>query len=276
MAIVPLLLRVGFYAALCILGLAFFGSLLSGVSTLVAATLGTFLAGVAANAFTVRIFEGGRTLTSVGLQWTSGSLRNVLYGLAGGMGAAMVVLLGPLLIGAAQLGPDGEQPASLSALIFTSVALLFGASGEELLFRGYAFQLLVRRLGPFATILPVAVLFALSHMNNLSISWLGFVNTAAFGVVFGVAYLRTRDLWFPIGMHFGWNWVLPLLGVNLSGFRMGVTGVAMQWKAGELWSGGAYGPEASLLTSAVVVALLYYTLWVPVYVSEPELPGREG
>jgi len=41
---------------------------------------------------------------------------------------------------------------------------------------------------------------------------------------------------------------------------MKVTGYEMSWTAGALWRGGEYGPEASVLTSAVVVALLAY-LW---------------
>jgi uncharacterized protein len=79
------------------------------------------------------------------------------------------------------------------------------------------------------------------------------------GVLFGYAYLRTSALWLPIGLHFGWNVALPVFGANLSGFTMGVTGLALHWNAGGnagvLWSGGDYGPEGSLLTTAIVVAL---------------------
>jgi len=50
---------------------------------------------------------------------------------------------------------------------------------------------------------------------------------------------------------------LPLLGSNLSGFTMGVTGYTLEWKVGVLWSGGGYGVEGSLLTTAIVVALFF-------------------
>ena len=72
--------------------------------------------------------------------------------------------------------------------------------------------------------------------------------------------LRSRDLWLPIGLHLGWNFTLPFFGVNLSGLRMRVTGYEMSWTAGPLWSGGEYGPEASVLTSFVVLLLAAY-LW---------------
>jgi hypothetical protein len=67
-------------------------------------------------------------------------------------------------------------------------------------------------------------------------------------------------LWLPIGLHFGRNFTLPLFGVNVSGLRMKVTGYEMSWTAGHLWSGGDYGPEASLLTSVVLFVLAVY-LW---------------
>ena len=50
----------------------------------------------------------------------------------------------------------------------------------------------------------------------------------------------------------------PLLGANLSGFTMNVTGYAMHWKIGDLLSGGAYGPEGGLLTTAVAIGLFFY------------------
>src|SRR6266513_588831 len=98
---------------------------------------------------------------------------------------------------------------------------------------------LLRAVGPFATILPVSVLFGLAHSTNQNVSPLAVVNTVLWGVLLGYAFIRSGDLWLPIGLHFGWNWTLPLLGENLSGFTMGVTGYAMHWKAGVLWSGGA-------------------------------------
>jgi hypothetical protein len=67
--------------------------------------------------------------------------------------------------------------------------------------------------------------------------------------------LRTRALWLPIGMHFGWNVAMPFLGENLSGFTMGMTGYELHWRTDVLWSGGAYGLEGGLLTTGVVAGL---------------------
>jgi hypothetical protein len=115
--------------------------------------------------------------------------------------------------------------------------------------------LLLANAGPSATILPVGIVFALLHSGNPNASYLGLANTAGFGILFGYAYLRSRDIWLPLGLHFGWNFTLPLFGVNLSGLKMKMTGHEMVWTAGPLWSGGEYGPEASILTSAVLICL---------------------
>jgi hypothetical protein len=180
-----------------------------------------------------------------------------LIGIAAGMGAGLAVCAPPVLAGAAQIVKSGSGGFRLDMLLVMTLGLLFGAVGEELLFRGYGFQVLLGVFGPWATILPFGVLFAYMHSQNLNVSWLGLVNTTLWGILLGYAYWRSGDLWLPIGLHFGWNWILPLFGVNLSGFTIGVTGLEMKWSAGPLWSGGAYGPEASVLTTAVVIAVAF-------------------
>jgi membrane protease YdiL (CAAX protease family) len=218
------------------------------------AALSTFSAAALANAIAVRVYERGR-LSDLGLGWTPTALREVLTGVGIAAAAAALVLIAPTALGAAHFekAPGSEHP--WSSLIFVSVVLLFGAAGEEMLFHGYAFQLLIRSLGAFATILPTSVIFGLAHRGNQNASNLGIFNTILWGVLLGYAYWRTRALWLPIGLHFGWNFALPLFGANLSGFTMNVMGYALRWRAGDLWSGGGYGPEGSILTTAVVAVL---------------------
>ena len=99
-----------------------------------------------------------------------------------------------------------------------------------------------------------------------------------YGILFGYAYSRTRDLWLPIGLHFGWNLTLPLFGVNVSGLKIGMTGHEMVWKAGALWSGGEYGPEASILTTAALVLLWVYVGRAPIgrQISPLTDPPKDG
>lgn len=252
-------IRVGVYVVLYILSAMVFGWALTATGYLVAIVATSVLAAGMANWMTLRIFEA-RPLVDAGLWWNRASSMNLLIGLIGGAGSAAAVLAPPLLVRAAHLVPSPADTPTTGSVIFITVLLSAGVVGEELLFRGYGFQVLLAGAGPYATIIPVGVVFALLHSGNPNATWFGLANTAGFGILFGYAYLRSRDLWLPIGLHAGWNFTLPLFGVNLSGLRMKMTGYDMSWTAGPLWSGGDYGPEASILTSAVVLVLFAY-LW---------------
>jgi membrane protease YdiL (CAAX protease family) len=267
-----LILRVGLYVLLAWLGVLLFPSVLFPLGgVLVAATLSAFAAAAVANAVVVRIYERGR-LADVGLGWSLSSGRDVLTGAAVGVAAALCVILIPVGLRVAKFVrvPAGVEHLWAS-LAFDSLALFFGVMGEELLFRGYAFQLLVRSVGPFATILPTSVIFGLMHSGNRDANTLGIVNTVAWGILLGYAVWRTGALWLSIGLHFGWNVALPLLGSNLSGFTMGVTGYTLEWNVGVLWSGGGYGVEGGLLTTGIVVALFFALRRL---IPRPEVTGR--
>jgi hypothetical protein len=264
-----ILLRVGFFIAIGWIGMAFIPVLLLPVTGLLAASaLSVFAAAALANAIVVRVYERGR-LSDLGLGWTPESGRQFYLGLGLGGGAALVIVAVPLGLGLARFTPAPGVEHPWAALAFVSVTLLFGAAGEEMLFHGYAFQLLIRSMGSFATILPAGVLFGLAHAGNENATALGIFNTMIWGVLLGVAYARTAALWMPIGLHFGWNVVLPLFGVNLSGFTMGVTGYSLTWRVGAggawaqqftWWSGGNYGPEGGLAATLVAVAVLVLVL----------------
>jgi hypothetical protein len=248
---------------------AFFWMLFDPRLFLVAA-LSVFAAAAVANALALRIWESGNLL-DIGFAWNSAAVRNLLLGLAAGVASALVTIFGPVLEGAAVVVRSGSF--EIASVVFMMIVLVFGAIGEEMLFHGYGFQVLMGALGPMASILPVSVVFAWAHSSNLNVSALALINTGLWGLVFGFAFWRSGDLWLPIGLHLGWNWALPLSGVNLSGFTMNVTGFAVRWRPGyERWSGGAYGPEASVVNTGVLVALfLWLILKAPVRRQVPVL-----
>jgi uncharacterized protein len=271
------LLRVGVYFFLAITGMWLFPVLLMWGPGMyfVAAALSSFAAAAVANAIALRIYERGH-LADIGMGWTLASRKNLLIGAAGGAGAGLLAVLLPVALRLSDIVPSPESPFNLASIFFVSVVLLFGAIGEEMLFRGYAFQVLIGYLGPFATILPFAMLFALAHLSNPgqgtpSVAVVAPLNTLLWGVLLGWAFLRSGDLWLPIGLHFGWNWVLPLLGANLSGFTMGVTGLELQSRSGDLWTGGVYGPEGGLVTTLVLFLLAYALYRAPVEKQTPAL-----
>jgi hypothetical protein len=171
-----------------------------------------------------------------------------------------------LLIGGADLlivivsglrhGPGTGFPWRELVVVFIPAAV-----GEELLFRGYAFQKLHRRW-PRVTIVAVALAFALVHGGNSNVTMLALLNIFLGGILLGLAYALHCRLWFPIGLHVAWNLMSgPVLGYEVSGYLPEKT-IFTTAGSGPLWqTGGAFGIEGSALLSAVEVAGILVLLW---------------
>ena len=232
---------------------------------MVAFTVPRLLAAAISAALCMTVFES-RKLSDLGLHWDSNGGRNLLTGIAVGVSGALLLIAPPALLGLKyfETVPDSDAGASVRAALFTIALLFCGAAGEEIAFRGFPLQVLMRGYGRWASILGIGALFGLVHGLNPGATTLSTVNTAAFGVLFSVALLRSHDLWLPLGMHFGWNTTLPFLGLPLSGLTIRVTEYQLVWKAGILWSGGNYGPEASLLASFVLLIMFTAVAKMPV------------
>jgi hypothetical protein len=237
---------------------------LTFLGELTAITITTLAAACAWNALGMAVFEA-RTLADLGLGWHTGAGRNLLAGFSLGAGAAVLSIIPAVLAGFAHFERIAGADVSLRGALFTPLLLFCGAVGEEIAFRGFALQYLMRAYGAWASIIGMGALFGLMHATNPGATTLAVVNTAGFGILFGAALLRSHGLWLPVGLHFGWNATLPFLGVGLSGITIRVSEYELVWKAGNLWSGGDYGPEAGLLASAVLVILSLAVWKIPVH-----------
>lgn len=226
-----------------------------------ASAISVFLGSLLATALAMRIFFH-LPAVAVGLHWNPPASRNLAAGMVMGIVAGTIATLAPVAVGIVRWEPTPE-PFSVSALIVFLVLILFSAIGEEVLFRGFPMQRLYETFGPAPAVLVTSLIFGWAHAGNLSVTWVALLNTSLWGVVFACAWLKTRDLWFPIGLHVGWNWTLPLLGVQLSGFTLEVTGYRLVG-GGTLWDGGAYGPEAGLITTLLVPAMLFVIWRAPI------------
>ena len=142
--------------------------------------------------------------------------------------------------------------------------LLTGALLEEVMFRGYPFQRLIEAVGPVWAVTGSAALFAAAHLGNPSAgglwSW-AFFNTIAIGVLLAVAYLRTRTLWLPFGIHFGWNFALGFVfGLPVSGLNDFSVLVKGSIRGPQWLTGGSYGLENSGAAAILIVLGLLLTL----------------
>ncbi|MBI3666311.1 MAG: CPBP family intramembrane metalloprotease [Acidobacteria bacterium] len=225
------------------------------VDMLVASALSLAVAVVSITAVMMRIYEL-QPFYVVGFFWNRVALAHLKMGLALGAGSSLLIVLIQWAGGWVRLERIGPIPNAWATFLFGFFILAVGATGEELLFRGYGFQHLICAFGPWFSILFTSGLFALAHTANPSFSRLSLINTGLFGLVFGYAYWRTRDLWLPLGMHFAWNFSLTTIGATVSGLKIKLTAVSVVSAGSRLWSGGDYGPEASLVTSFVLLATM--------------------
>lgn len=219
-------------------------------------------------------------LASVGYRMDRRWFREIGWGTLIGVGMALAVVGMIWAIGGVrfELHPARSYGTMLSGLyLFLCAALL-----EENLYRGFLFQRLLDGVGVWPAQIGVASLFVLLHWGNPGMQG-GTQIVASFdlflGAIFlGLAYLRTRSLALPIGLHLGWNWAQgSVLGFGVSGYEQaGWLKPVFQGRA-EWLTGGAFGPESSLfspLVSLVVLALLWRWKGTAVKV-EPSESNRE-
>ena len=193
----------------------------------------------------------------LGLPVTQGWRKQFLSGC--GIGLVLTTLAAfPIAIwgdASVKLHLDFHLLTRAAAVLFV---LLVGALAEELMFRGYPFQHLVEGIGGVGAIAVFSVLFGIVHLSNPGASIWGLINTVLIGILLAVAYLRTRALWLPWGIHFGWNATLGFLfGLPVSGIRMFNVIVRVSATGPKWMTGGSYGIEASVTgTVAVLIGLL--------------------
>jgi uncharacterized protein len=181
-----------------------------------------------------------------------GAVRNLSLGFLGGVllfatvaGAAAVVgvyrIIGCCSTG--QLVRDVFQTAILAGF------------AEELLFRGILFRWIEEFAGSWAALILTSALFGLGHIENPNATWFSsFAIAVEAGLLLGGAYMLTRSLWAPIGLHAAWNFTqgyifdIPVSGVP----ENGLTQAKLSGPA--LLSGGQFGLEASVLALVVATA----------------------
>jgi uncharacterized protein len=178
-----------------------------------------------------------------------GALRQIVAGF--GLGAlAFALVIGVL----AALGLYHVTGHNGLALLWVPLAgSLVGAVFEELLFRGILFRITEDWLGSYWALAVSSLFFGCAHLLNPHATWLAAIAIMIeAGVFLGAAYMLTRRLWLPIGIHAGWNFNQGgLFGVPVSGLpSRGLLQATLS--GGPVWlSGGEFGAESSVV--AIVV-----------------------
>jgi uncharacterized protein len=220
-------------------------------------------------------FLEGLPWRSLGLSLHSGWLRDLVLGSVIGF-ISLALAVGIALAGKGlEFSINEASVVVVSRSLLGSATLLFVAAlAEEAMFRGYALQTLSRAklalLGVFLTSVP----FGIVHLTNPNVAPVAtFTNTVLAGIWLAAAYLKTRSLWLPLGVHWSWNWALgAFFGLPVSGLNLVSNPLLKATDTGPAWlTGGNYGIEggvACTVALAVSIVFLWRTPWLK---ATPEL-----
>lgn len=237
---------------------------LAAIGSLLAITLGVFLA---------RRLLDRRSIRSLGLSLRplGQAIKDLLAGFL--IAGIMFFLLYGLMRLAGWTNPvntaGGFDLAAAASGLGLMLLIYIGVGWQEELFaRGYLLQNLEDGLNIWWAVGLSSLVFGLGHLGNPNATLVGALGTGLAGAFLAYAYLRTRQLWLPIGIHIGWNFFEgPVLGFPVSGMNFGYT-LMQQAVSGPEWiTGGLFGPEAGaivLLALAAGVGLVWlYTHYAP-------------
>ena len=231
--------------------------LLGTVGETIAITTAVFLA---------RRYLDKRSIESLGLKISTQTIIDILTGIGITllqMGSIYLVMSGLGWVTfegfAWEIDPIGL--VIKNTLIFLAIFILVGWH-EELLSRGYHLQTIASGLNLSWGVMLSSAFFGLLHLGNPNANWISTAGIFLAGLFFAFAYIRTKQLWLPMGMHLGWNFFEGIVfGFPVSGLNMYPL-TRIQIHGPEIWTGGAFGPEAGLI---VVPALVLGVVLIYVY-----------
>jgi membrane protease YdiL (CAAX protease family) len=155
------------------------------------------------------------------------------------------------------------------ALFALSTAVL-----EEILFRGYLFRLLSAAMGTWIAVLLTSVLFGAAHAANPGATlFSSFAIAMEAGVILAGAYAATGRMWLPIGLHLGWNFAESAIwGMSVSGIATTGSVARGNLSGAPILTGGAFGPEASIIAVILCFSVGATLLWRTVRLGRVQPP----
>ena len=161
----------------------------------------------------------------------------------------------------------GFTVISVNSMLFMlpSLAMAFtSAIFEEILFRGIIFRITEEKLGSYWALIISAVIFGTMHLANPHSSIVAALGLAIqAGLLLAAAYIFSRNLWFPIAIHFAWNFTQSgIFGVSTSGNNKGTSLLTTKIEGADWFTGGQFGPEGSIQATvfcliATIVLMLF-------------------
>lgn len=193
-------------------------------------------------------FIDKQPLVQIGLQ-TKGRLKEFNYGILLGfiiMTTAFLFLLSINEIVFNNFSFSLDK-VLLSVILFVGVSVF-----EEVVFRGYLLKNLLESFNPFVALFISSIFFSLIHGSNPNVTTLGLCNIFLAGFFLGASYVFTKNLWFPIGLHFSWNFFQAMFGFKVSGLDS-YSIIEFTIPENNILNGGEFGFESSILSLLIIL-----------------------
>lgn len=143
----------------------------------------------------------------------------------------------------------------IKEIILSLGLFLVVAINEELLLRGYVLRNLMYSFNKYTALVISSILFSVLHGFNPNMNWLSFLNLFLAGLLLGSTYIFTKNLWFPIALHFSWNFFQSLFGFNVSGQDI-YSLIEFKITKANLINGGLFGFEGSIFCVVIQLVLI--------------------
>ena len=168
-------------------------------------------------AWIFRRYIDRKSFVSMGFE-LKGKGKDILYGLLVGFG---LIFFGFAILNLTNFLEVVSVEYSSKVVFGGFFFFLIAAIIEEIVFRGYILNNLMDSIkNKYIALVISAIAFALIHSMNPNLSLLGFVNLVIAGIVLGITYIHTKNLWFPIFLHVSWNYFQgPIFGFEVSGMN---------------------------------------------------------
>ena len=220
---------------------------------------------ITSSVYVARRWLDKRSFESLGLKLDRHTLLDILVGI--GITFIQMGFIYVVMLGLGWLTFEGFawefDPINvvLTGVLSFFIMFIFVGWNEELLSRGYHLQTIASGLKLFWGVMISSAIFGLLHLANPNATWVSVAGIFFAGVYLAYGYIRTKQLWLSIGLHIGWNFFEGVVfGFPVSGLANIYKLIRIQIHGPELWTGGAFGPEAGLivLPSLLLGALLIY------------------
>ena len=186
--------------------------------------------------------------------------RHTALGLGTGLGYFIVVVSVMMVLGAYRISGLNPDWTGMANAFFH---FLIVAVGEEMIFRGVLFRWIDQRFGFWWAMLVSGLVFGLVHITDDNATlWSSIAIALEAGLLLGAAYKWAGSLWFPIGIHWAWNFSQGnIFGFAVSGNDSGASLIQATIDGPAWLTGGTFGAEASVIATVAGLALTAVFVW---------------